>query len=61
MRPKRPVKDIQLNDLMTVDELVCQMKESGGFTGRKVSEAADIVEEMLTRRNAQHSCHSQHA
>ena len=49
MRPKRPVKDIQLNDLMTVDELVCQMKESGGFTGRKVSEAADIVEEMLTR------------
>jgi deoxyhypusine synthase len=49
MRPKRPVKDIKIDGKMTVDELMIQMKQSGGFTGRKLSEAVDIVEEMVRK------------
>ncbi|MEM2943786.1 MAG: deoxyhypusine synthase [Methanomassiliicoccales archaeon] len=47
MHEERPVKDIKLKTKLTVNELVSQMKNSGGFTGRKVSDAADIVEKMF--------------
>lgn len=49
MPRKRPVKDIRLRSHMSVDELVRQWKESGGFTGRKVADAVDIVERMMRR------------
>jgi deoxyhypusine synthase len=49
MKPKRPVKDIKLDGSMTVDALIGQMKQSGGFTGRKLAEAVDIVEEMVRK------------
>jgi deoxyhypusine synthase len=34
---------------MTVDELMVQMRRSGGFTGRKLAEAVDIIEKMMRR------------
>jgi len=34
---------------MSVDDLVKQLKESGGFTGRKVADATDIIENMIRR------------
>ncbi|MEM0449482.1 MAG: deoxyhypusine synthase [Methanomassiliicoccales archaeon] len=49
MVKKRPVRDIALREKMSIDELVLQMKESGGFTGRKLAEAVDIIERMMRR------------
>ncbi|MBM4237056.1 MAG: deoxyhypusine synthase [Euryarchaeota archaeon] len=45
----RPVRDIKLSDSMTVEELIVQMRHSGGFTGRKLAEAVDIVEKMIRK------------
>jgi len=47
MTKKRPVKDICLEKGMSVDALIRQWKESGGFTGRKVADATDIAEKMM--------------
>ncbi|MBC7107467.1 MAG: deoxyhypusine synthase [Methanomassiliicoccales archaeon] len=47
MSKDRPVKDMRLKIPMTVDELIREMKDSGGFTARKLSDAVDIVEKML--------------
>ncbi|HVO77366.1 MAG TPA: deoxyhypusine synthase [Methanomassiliicoccales archaeon] len=47
MVKQRPVKDIQIGKAMTVDELMVQMRQSGGFTGRKLAEAVDIIEKMM--------------
>ncbi len=49
MKAKRPVKDIKIDGEMTVDDLMVQLKQSGGFTGRKLSEAVDIVEKMVRK------------
>jgi deoxyhypusine synthase len=49
MKAKRPVKDIKVDGEMTVDDLMVQLKQSGGFTGRKLSEAVDIVEKMVRK------------
>jgi deoxyhypusine synthase len=46
MARKRAVKDMVLGEGMSVDALMRQWKESGGFTGRKVADATDIVEKM---------------
>jgi deoxyhypusine synthase len=46
MARPRPVKDVHLEPEMTVDELMRQMKDMGGFTGRKVADATDIIERM---------------
>ncbi|OPY31809.1 MAG: putative deoxyhypusine synthase [Methanomassiliicoccales archaeon PtaU1.Bin124] len=43
----RKVKDISVSAGMSVDQLVRQMKDSGGFTGRKVGDAVDIMEKMV--------------
>lgn len=48
---RRAVKDIRLDGALTVNELIGQMKESGGFTGRKLAEAVDIVEEMVRKED----------
>jgi len=45
----KPVKDIKVVSGMTVDALLREMGDSGGFTGRKVVEAADILEDMFRR------------
>lgn len=34
---------------MSVDSLTRQMKDMGGFTGRKVADATDIIEKMMRR------------
>ncbi|MCQ5375625.1 MAG: deoxyhypusine synthase [Methanomassiliicoccales archaeon] len=47
MSADRPVKDMRIKIPMTVDELIREMKDSGGFTSRKLSDAVDIVEKML--------------
>jgi len=52
MTQKEPlpvVKDIDLNTIGTVDDLLAQMGAGGGFTAKKLSEAADIVKEMIER------------
>ena len=40
------VKDIDLNSIKSVDELVKQLKDSGGFTAKKLGVGADILEQM---------------
>jgi deoxyhypusine synthase len=49
MTKQRPVRDIQLIDGMTADSLVRELKQSGGFTGRKLADAVDIIEKMMRR------------
>ena len=44
---KQPVQDIQLKKQMTANQLIIQMKKSGGFTAKKVADAVDIIENML--------------
>lgn len=43
----RQVRDIAIEKGMTVDQLMKELKESGGFTGRKVADAVDIMEKMV--------------
>ncbi|MCD6236758.1 MAG: deoxyhypusine synthase [Thermoplasmata archaeon] len=45
------VKDIKLCKGMNIDNLVREMKKSGGFVAKKVAVAADIVEKMLRDKN----------
>jgi deoxyhypusine synthase len=49
MKAKRPVKDIELDEGMTVDALMVQLRQSGGFTGRKLAEAVDVMENMVRK------------
>ncbi|NLI73404.1 MAG: deoxyhypusine synthase [Euryarchaeota archaeon] len=43
----RAVEDIKLGEVNTVNELIIQMKQAGGFTGRKLADAVDIMEDMV--------------
>ena len=47
----RIVKDFKINGRTTIDELVKQMKASGGFTAKKLGVAVDILEEMIKKKN----------
>ncbi len=49
MKAKRPVKDIEIGSGMTVDDLMVQLRQAGGFTGRKLAEAVDIMEKMVRK------------
>jgi deoxyhypusine synthase len=49
MKAKRPVKDVKIESGMTVDALMVQLRQSGGFTGRKLAEAVDIIEKMVRK------------
>jgi len=42
----RKVEDIKVRECMSVDDLMRELKGSGGFTGRKVADAVDIMEKM---------------
>ena len=41
------VDDIELSKPMTCDALVRQMRRAGGFTGRLLAEAVDVLEQMV--------------
>jgi len=45
-----PIKDIELKEGMTVNELVTQLYEAGGFTAKHVGQAVDILEEMIKEK-----------
>ena len=47
--PAEPVRDVKIEKGMTVDALMVQLRQSGGFTGRKLAEAVDIMEEMVRK------------
>ncbi len=50
-RGKRiPVEDIDLDSVSDVSELLRQQVAAGGFTGRHLGEAADILERMSRRK-----------
>ena len=44
---ERKVKDIEINEKTSVDELVRQMSESGGFSSKHLADGIDILEEMI--------------
>lgn len=51
MDKRRAVTDLRIKESMTVDSLVRQMKESGGFTAKKLADAVDIVEGMFRKKD----------
>lgn len=42
-----PIKDFNIEEKTTVNELVKQMLDSGGFTSKKLAQGVDILEGML--------------
>ncbi|MFO8050218.1 MAG: deoxyhypusine synthase [Thermoplasmatota archaeon] len=44
-----PVEDIDINEVETVNDLLLQFGRSGGFTAKKLSEAASIIKDMMDR------------
>ena len=48
MRPETdPVKDIVIDGKMSANELLSELKASGGFTAKKLAVGTDIVEKMV--------------
>jgi deoxyhypusine synthase len=47
MQGRRPVEDLRIDGDTDVAELVDQMGRSGGFTAKKLSDAADVMESMV--------------
>jgi deoxyhypusine synthase len=47
MEEREPVVDISIDGTTSIAELVAQMGRSGGFTARKLAQAADVMEEMV--------------
>jgi len=45
-----PVKDIKVKKGMTVDSLIRNMSESGGFTSQKLADATDLAEKMIKQK-----------
>ena len=50
MRDK-PVKDIQIKKGMNSDQLIQELKKSGGFTAKKLAIGVDIVEKMVKEKS----------
>ncbi|MBN1390025.1 MAG: deoxyhypusine synthase family protein, partial [Candidatus Thermoplasmatota archaeon] len=44
-----PVEDIDLDAVETVNDLMIQMGRGGGFTAKKLFEAANIMKDMIER------------
>jgi deoxyhypusine synthase len=44
--PGRPVRDIRLKEVESIDELVRNLGDAGGFTAKKMAEGADILDRM---------------
>lgn len=51
MNTKKPVVDIKIGGAMTVNDLITQMSNCGGFTAKKLSDAVDITEKMLKKKD----------
>ncbi len=49
--PGRKVKDIHLEDVQGLDDLMKGFEEAGGFTAKKIAEGADIFERMVTDKD----------
>ena len=47
-----PIKDIKIEKGMSADEIMNQMKESGGFTAKNLALATDIVDKMTKDVNS---------
>jgi len=47
----KPVKDIQIKKGMNSDQLIHELKKSGGFTAKKLAIGVDIVEKMIKEKN----------
>ncbi len=47
----RSVKDIEIEEKCSVDELIKKMERSGGFTAKKLAEGINILERMLKEKN----------
>jgi len=45
--PVKDLKDLIIHKNMTISELIIQMKTMGGFTARKLAEAAEILLDMI--------------
>lgn len=48
---KDTVKDYELHENMTTNELINQMKQAWGFTAGKLAVGADILEQMIRTKN----------
>ena len=48
---KKPIKDFQIKNKMSSNEIIKQMYESGGFTAKKVAIGVDIIEKMIKEKN----------
>src|SRR5437867_2649554 len=46
------VRDFNINKSMTVDQLVNEMFDSGGFTSKKLAQGINILEKMLKDKSA---------
>jgi deoxyhypusine synthase len=44
---ERKVRDIEVTEGMSVDQLVRAMSDAGGFTAKKLADAVDVVERMV--------------
>ncbi len=44
-----PVEDIKVTKGMTVDQMLKEMGKAGGFTAKKLADATDIAERMITK------------
>jgi len=47
----KPVKDIQIKKGMNSDQLIQELKKSGGFTAKKLAIGVDIVEKMVKEKS----------
>lgn len=47
----KPVKDMKIDEKISVNDLVKQMLESGGFTAKKLAVGINILEKMLKEKN----------
>jgi len=48
---RKAVKDIELKEKMSSDELINELFESGGFTAKKIATGVDIIENMYKEKN----------
>ena len=46
----KPIKDISLDPKMSVDKLLQEIYDSGGFTAKKVAKGVDILEDVITQK-----------
>ena len=48
---KIPIKDLQIRNKMSSNQMIKQLYESGGFSAKKVAVGVDIIEKMIKEKN----------